>query len=107
MGLRAEVAKKHEANVKKGWRPKVDIQSQKFEGEVNHQEENGGAIPAKVPHQGATGANRHGAKHGAKSHAHETIHILLEGGGLVSTLKDQICQSPCRSGVEGGHKLRL
>ena len=36
-------------NVKKGWRPKVDIQSQKFEGEVNHQEENGGAIPAKVP----------------------------------------------------------
>ena len=36
-------------NVKKGRRPKVDIQSQKFEGEVNHQEENGGAIPAKVP----------------------------------------------------------
>ena len=30
---------------------------------------------ARDPHQGATGANRHGAKHGAKSHAHETIHI--------------------------------
>ena len=36
-------------NVKKRWRRKVDIQRKKFEGKVNHQEENGGAIPAKVP----------------------------------------------------------